>query len=109
MEQLHEGYIGIKNFANEIYGLIAIEKTETRETIYNKMWEGKLVQYIFDKYRDDMRDYELDKRCDIKFWEQEFFQATGYVKSLPANNCENGLLLITSVIMSWLEEPKVKQ
>lgn len=48
MNQIHDGYVGIINFANEIYGLIALGKTETRDTIYNNIYQYsmQLVHFL---------------------------------------------------------------
>lgn len=102
--KLHSGYQGIKYFANEIYGLIAKGEFESKDTILNQMGKENLVKYILNKYNSDLDGYDYAQFCDIDFWETEFWKERSIVNGLRAYDIDNGLILITAIILSWLEE-----
>lgn len=105
-EKLHSGYQGLIYFANQIYGLIAKGKYESKNTILDQMEKENLVKYILNKYSCDMDGYDYTKFCDTDFWETEFWKEKSFVTELLAYNIDNGLILVTAIIMSWLKEPE---
>ena len=107
---MRNGMDKIKVFAQEIIALISSGKKETITDIEKHMCDGDLVQYIREKYYDDLsNEFKDDKICNIKAWNDAFTNYYGYVngdenRKFGIVNEEDGLLLVVTLIINIITE-----
>ena len=99
---------GIGLFQMQILHLISIGKTEKMETIEQHMFNGDLIEYVFNKYRDDFYVPFDNNTYDNKTL-NSFFQ--NHVEGIEGNedrkygiiNEEDGFLIILVIISEKAE------
>ena len=104
---------GIGLFQMQILHLISIGKKENLETIEQHMYDGDLIEYIFNKYSDDFY-VPFDNNIYDNKTLNSFFQK--YVGGIEGNedrkygimNNEDGLLIILAFIGEKTERASIE-
>ena len=100
---------GLGLFQLEILHLISIGKQESFETIENALEEGHLIEYIFEKYRNEFV-VSFDNHVYNNETLNSYFQSySGYISGNETRkyrimNENDGLLLILALISDEIEQ-----
>ena len=99
---------GIGLFQLEVLHLISIGKAETIEDIEKNLDNGTLIEYIFNKYRDEFFVLFDNKTYDNKELNLYFHNYSGYIQGNESRkygimNEADGLLLILALISDKIE------
>ena len=99
---------GIGLFQLEVLHLISIGKQENIETIENHMSEGNIIEYIFNKYRDDFFVLFDNVVYDNKALNTFFQDSCGCISGNESRkygimNETDGLLIILALISDKIE------
>lgn len=103
---------GIGFFQLEVLHLISIGKKESIETIEKHIDEGNLIEYIFNKYRDEFSIVFNNETYDNEALNLFFQNYSGYVQGNESRkygimNETDGLLLILALISDKIEHSSV--
>lgn len=99
----------LKTFAIEIIALISKGKKESLEVIYNKIDEGNTIQYLHEKYKNEM-SYPLNEEVySFNEYEKAFTDVANIVNRKAENEFgiignDDGLLFITAILISAFVE-----
>lgn len=99
---------GIGLFQLEVLHLISIGKKESIETIEKYIDEGNLIEYIFNKYRDEFFVVFDNEVYDNEALNLYFQNYSGYIQGNESRkygimNETDGLLLIPALISDKIE------
>lgn len=95
-------------FQLEILHLVSIGKKESIETIEKCMDEGNLIEYLFNKYKEDFFIVFDNEIYDNEALNQYFQNYSGYIQGNESRkygimNETDGLLLIPALICDKIE------
>lgn len=99
--------MGIGLFQLQVLHLISIGKRETVETIEKHITEGNLVEYLYNKYREDFGIFSM-KTYDNAALNLYFQNYSGYIEGNEIRkygivNDEDGFLLVLALISDKVE------
>lgn len=100
----------IQLFALEMIALVSSGQKETISDIEKHMCDGDLVQYIRDKYNDNLTNkFDDDNIYNIKAWNEAFTNYYGYVQGNENRkwgivNEDDGLLLVIALTVEIMTE-----
>lgn len=110
MERVFQGLTRIKDFSFRLIEIISTGATETIEKIEEEITKENVIQYISNKYEENMIiKYDEDSKYDLENWNSEIKNSLDNdSRHFPReNNTNNGLLLLLFIVISLLEEPKL--
>ena len=108
MSKAFNGTDRLQLFGLEIIALISQGKMETIEEIENHIDKCDLVQYIRDKYHDDMfNTFEDDCQYNLDDWNKAFSGYSGYIQGNERRkygicNDNEGLLLVVALVLDMV-------
>ena len=99
MNKMFNGTERLQLFGLEIIALISQGKSEMIEQVEQHIDDGDLIQYIREKYKDNM--------FNLEDWNQAFAVYSGYIQGNERRkfgicNDNEGLLLIVALILEIL-------
>ena len=108
MNKMFNGTERLQLFGLEIIALISQGKSETIEQIEQHIDAGNFIQYIREKYKDNMfNTFYDDCPYNLEDWNQAFAVYSGYIQGNERRkfgicNDNEGLLLIVALILEIL-------
>ena len=108
MNKMFNGTERLQLFGLEIIALISQGKSETIEQIEQHIDAGNLIQYIREKYKDNMFNaFDDDCPYNLEDWNQAFAGYSEYIQGNERSkfgiyNDNEGLLLIVALILEIL-------
>lgn len=110
MGKAFNGTDRLQLFAMETIALISLGKKETITDIEKHMGDGDLIQYIRNKYHDDMfNTFEDDCPYNLDDWNKAFTEYDGYIQGNERRkygimNEDEGLLLIVALVLDIISK-----
>ena len=108
MSKAFNGTDRLQLFGLEIIALISQGKVETIEEIEKHIDNCDLVQYVRDKYHDDMfNTFEEDCPYNLDDWNKAFSEYSGYIQGNERRkygicNDNEGLLLVVALVLDMV-------
>ncbi len=91
-------------FAKEMLYLVSNGENEQIVMISKHMREGDLIQYLSNKYNENLHNYLVSPHVDV--WNEKLSEFSDYVLSDSNDHLlvagDNGLLVVVSVILTIL-------
>ena len=108
MNKMFNGTERLQLFGLEIIALISQGKSEMIEQVEQHIDDGDLIQYIREKYKDNMfNTFDDDCPYNLEDWNQAVAVYSGYIQGNERRkfgicNDNEGLLLIVALILEIL-------
>ncbi len=101
---------GIKLFAFDIISILADGEKEEISKVEEEMSNGKIVNYIYEKYKEHMMlDLGPNSSYDIEAWNKHFSDLSGWIdgnesRKLGIQKKEDGLLMLLGLTIELLDD-----
>ena len=108
MNKMFNGTERLQLFGLEIIALISQGKSEMIEQVEQHIDDGDLIQYIREKYKDNMfNTFDDDWPYNLEDWNQAFAGYSEYIQGNERSkfgiyNDNEGLLLIVALVLDIL-------
>ncbi|MBO5007453.1 MAG: hypothetical protein J6D26_01295 [Clostridia bacterium] len=105
MNKAFNGADRLQLFGLEVISLVSQGKTETITEIEKHIDDVNLIQYIREKYRNDMfNTFEDDCPYNLNDWNKAFSEYSGYIRGNERRkygicNDSDGLLLLLALLL----------
>lgn len=117
MSSVFKGSERIEILGYNLYHLISIGKKENVDFLISKLGEGKIVQYITDKYKEHLsNDFSsINSPYDINEWEKVLepfsYLTRGHdvTRKMGIMNEDDGLLMLSFIITEILADTSYKK